>query len=68
MWRRQMVVAGEKGLSVMQDQSEVLVFEGAKIKQEVVIFIDTKLLPLVGIDLMKEGSSRVMGNLLEDGK
>jgi len=52
----------------MQDQSEVLVFEGAKIKQEVVIFIDTKLLPLVGIDPMKKGSSRVMGNLLEDGK
>jgi len=63
-----MVVAGEKGLSVMQDQREVLVFEGEKIKQEVVIFIDTKLLPLVGIDLMKEGSSRVIGNVLEDGK
>jgi hypothetical protein len=63
-----MVISGQKGLAMVKDQGEVLVFEGAKIKQEVVIFIDTKLLPLVGIDPMKKGSSRVMGNLLEDGK
>ena len=68
MWGRKMVVAGEKGLSVMQDEGEVLVFEGAKIKQEVVIFMDTKLLPLVGIDLMKEGSSGMMGDIREDRK
>jgi hypothetical protein len=63
-----MVVAGEKGLSVIQDQSEVLVFEAAKIKQEVVVFMDPQLLPLVRIDLMKEGSPRMMGDICEDRK
>ena len=68
MWGRKMVVAGEKGLSVMQDEGEVSVFEGAKIKQEVVIFMDTKLLPLVGIDLMKEGSPGMMGDVCQNRK
>jgi len=63
-----MVVAGEKGLPLVQDQGEVLVFEGAKLEKEIVALFDAEFPPLLGVDTMKKCSSGLMGYILQNGK
>jgi hypothetical protein len=46
-WFREVVIAGEGGLAVMEDEGKVLVFEGAKFDEEMVVFEETELFPLV---------------------
>jgi len=53
---------------VVKDQREVLVFEGSKLKQKVIAFLDSQLPPLLGVGPIKEGSTRVVGNFLQDGQ
>lgn len=65
-WFREVVVAGEGGLPVVEDEGKVMVFEGAKFDEEVVVFEEAELLPLIGVDTMKEGSPWLMGNLLKE--
>ncbi len=64
-WFREVVIAGEGGLAVVEDEGKVLVFEGAKFDEEMVVFEEAELFPLIGVDTMKEGSSWLMGNLLK---
>lgn len=65
-WLREVVIAGEGGLAVMEDEGKVLVFEGAKFDEEMVVFEEAELFPLIGVDTMKEGSPWLMGNLLKE--
>jgi hypothetical protein len=64
-WLREVVIAGEGGLAVVEDEGKVLVFEGAKFDEEMVVFEEAELFPLIGVDTMKEGSTWLMGNLLK---
>ena len=64
-WLREVVIAGEGGLAVVEDEGQVLVFEGAKFDEEMVVFEEAELFPLIGVDTMKEGSPWLMGNLLK---
>jgi hypothetical protein len=64
-WLREVVIAGEGGLAVVENEGKVLVFEGAKFDEEMVVFEEAELFPLVGVDTMKEGSPWLMGNLLK---
>ncbi len=65
-WFREVVIAGEGGLAVMEDEGKILVFEGAKFDKEIVVFEEAELFPLIGVDTMKEGSPWLMGNLLKE--
>lgn len=64
-WLREVVIAGEGGLAVMEDEGKILVFEGAKFDKEMVVFEEAELFPLIGVDTMKEGSPWLVGNLLK---
>ncbi len=64
-WLREVVIAGEGGLAVVEDEGKVLVFEGAKFDEEMIVFEETEFFPLIGVDTMKEGSPCLMGNLLK---
>jgi len=64
-WLREVVITGEGGLAVMEDEGQVLVFEGAKFDEEMVVFEEAELFPLIGVDTMKEGSTWLMGNFLK---
>jgi hypothetical protein len=37
-WLREVVIAGEGCLAVVEDEGQVLVFEGAKFNEEMVVF------------------------------
>jgi hypothetical protein len=37
-WFREVVIARESGLAVVEDEGKVLVFEGAKFDEEMVVF------------------------------
>ena len=65
-WFRDVVIAGEGGLAVMEDEGKVLVFEGAKFDEEMVVFEEAEFFPLIGVDTMKERSPCLMRNLLKD--
>ena len=64
-WFREVVIAGEGGLAVVEDEGQVLVFEGAKFDEEMVVFEEAELFPLIGVDTMKKGSPCLMGNLMK---
>jgi hypothetical protein len=64
-WLREVVITGEGGLAVVEDEGQVLVFEGAKFDKEMVVFEEAEFFPLIGVDTMKEGSPWLMGNLLK---
>ena len=64
-WLREVVIAGEGGLAVVEDEGQILVFEGAKFDEEMVVLEEAELFPLIGVDTMKEGSPWLMGNLLK---
>jgi hypothetical protein len=49
----------------MEDEGKVLVFEGAKFDEEMVVLEEAELFPLIGVDTMKEGSTCLMRNLLK---
>jgi hypothetical protein len=49
----------------MKDQGKVEILEGPELKQETVLFLDAKLLPLIGIILVHKTSARVIGNFLK---
>ena len=49
----------------MKDQGKVEILEGPELKQEPVLFLDAKLLPLIGIILVHKTSARVIGNFLK---
>ena len=65
-WLREVVIAGEGGLAVVEDEGKVLVFEGAKFDEEMVVFEEAELFPLIGVDTMKERSPCLMRNLLKE--
>ena len=46
-WFREVVIAGEGGLAVMEDEGQVLVFEGAKLDKEMVVFEEAEFFPLI---------------------
>ncbi len=43
-----------------------MVFEGAKLDEEMIVFEEAELFPLIGVDTMKEGSTWLMGNFLKE--
>lgn len=67
-WGGEVVVAGEKGLPVVQDQGEVLIFQRAKLEQKIVFPLNSKWIPLVGFNPVKKSSPRVIRNVLKDSE
>ena len=65
-WLREVVIAGEGGLAVVEDEGQVLVSEGAKFDKEMVVFEEAEFFPLIGVDTMKERSPCLMRNLLKE--
>jgi hypothetical protein len=47
------------------DQRKVEILEGAKLKKKLVFFLDTKFLPLVGLNLVDKTSAWVIRDFLE---
>ena len=65
-WLGEVVIASEGGLAVMEDEGKILVFERSKFNEEMVVFEEAELFPLIGVDTMKEGSPWLMRNLLKE--
>lgn len=61
------LVASEEGLTVIKDEGQVFVFEGAKLEKKSVMFKDPELFPLLGFHPMKKCPSRLMWNFLQHG-
>jgi hypothetical protein len=51
---------------VVENQGQVLVFEGAKLEKEIIVFMNSEFLPKVGVNAMQKGSPGVMGDFLQD--
>jgi hypothetical protein len=49
----------------MKDQGKVEILEGSELKQKPVFFLDAKLLPVIGINLVHKATARVIGNFLK---
>jgi hypothetical protein len=52
-------------LPVVENQREVLIPQRTKFKQELVFLLESKLLPLVGLNLVEKTATRVIGNFLQ---
>ena len=58
-------ISGQNRLTVVMDQRKVEILEGTKLQKEPVFFLDAKLLPLVGLNLVDKTSARVIGDFLQ---
>ena len=58
-------IPGQNRLTVVMDQRKVEILEGTKLKKELVFFLDTKFLPLVGLNLMDKTATRVIRNFFQ---
>jgi len=58
-------IPGQNRLTVVMDQRKVEILEGAKLKKKLVFFLDTKFLPLVGLNLVDKTAARVIRDFLQ---
>lgn len=58
-------IPGQNRLTVVMDQRKVEILEGAKLKKELVFFLDAKFLPLVGLNLMNKTATGVVRNFFQ---
>ena len=61
-------VAGEDGLTVVQDEGDITLLQRAELKEKAIVLFKAKLLPLVCVDSVEKSPAGVMGNLLKDGE
>jgi len=61
-----MPIPGQNRLSVVMDQRKVQILERTELKQEPVIFVDTKLLPLIGINVVDKTAAGVKWDFLQE--
>ena len=65
---RLMVVAGENGLAVVENEGDVAFFQRTKLQKKAIVLFKAEFLPLVRIHTMKKSPPRVMGNFLQYGE
>ena len=58
-------ISGQNRLTVVMDKRKVEILEGAKLKKEFVFFVDTKLLPLIGINVVDKAAAGVKWDFLQ---
>ena len=58
-------IPGQNRLTVVMDQGKVEILEGTKLQKEPIFFLDTKFLPLVGLNLVDKTSARVIRDFLQ---
>lgn len=61
-----MLIAGKDGLTVMENEGEIGVFERSKFKKEVIVLQEFKLFPLIRIDTVEESTTRMIRNFLKN--
>ena len=61
-------VAGEDGLTVVEDEGEIAFLQRAEFEEKPVVLFKAKLLPLVCVDPVEKSPAGVMGNLLQHGE
>jgi hypothetical protein len=61
-------VAGEDGLTVVQDEGDVTLLQRAELEEKAVVLFEAELLPLVRVDPVEKSPAGMMGNLLQDGE
>lgn len=61
----EVAIAGECGLPVVEDEGKVLVFKGAKFDEEMVVFYEAKLFPLIRIYTVQKGPAWLVGNFFK---
>ena len=62
---RMLPISCQNRLPVVMDQRKVEILEGVKLKKKLVFFLDTKFLPLVGLNLVDKTAARVIRDFLE---
>jgi hypothetical protein len=58
-------VSGQNPLPVVENQREVLIPQRTKLQKELVFLLESKLLPLIRINLVEKTATRVIGNFLQ---
>ncbi len=61
-------VAGEDGLTVVEDEGDVTLLKRAELKEKAIVLFEAEILPLVRVNPVEKSSAGVMGNLLQDGE
>jgi len=58
-------IPGQNRLTLVMEQRKVEIFEGTKLKKELVFSLDAKFLPLVGLNLMNKTATGVVRNFFQ---
>jgi len=58
-------ILGQNRLSVVMNQCKIEILEGTELKKELVLFLDTKLLPLIGFNLVHKTTAGVKRDLVQ---